>query len=162
MGWLNLPDFLREPRCEICPWAGLFILQIATWDLGLWLLSRTYALSQLSISEGWNLQPPGKDAAHMTIFYISLPSCACPCYKVKVTGMLTGGVERETSLGSSLCVFSLTWARKLWPCSPPWTNRTAVTYSNGRTDQVLCKRRWSLRLTLLHWNRGSGVCPAAV
>lgn len=98
----NLPASLWELRWLICLWAGLFVLQIATWDLGLWLLPRTFTLSQLSISERWNFQPRGKDEAHMTILYISLLSCACPCCKVKVAGVLAGEVERLLSSQSSV------------------------------------------------------------
>lgn len=129
---------LRKLWWVICLWAGLFVLQIAIWDLGLWLLSRTFTLSQLSISERWNSQPPGKDAAHMTILYISLLSCACPCYKVKVASAVRGS-KREASLSSALCAFSVSWAWKLWPRSSAWINKISVTYKNGSTTRVHCK-----------------------
>lgn len=152
MGHFNLLDSLWKLQWVICLWAGPFVLQIATWDLGLWLLSRTFTLSQLSISERWNFQPPGKDAAHMTILYISLLSCACPCYKVKVAGVLAGQVERE-SLSSA---FSPMWTRKLWPCSSSWTNTISVTYLKGRITQVHCRIR--LDPAALKWGKEDLPC----
>lgn len=134
---------LRKLWWVICLWAGPFVLQIAMWDPGLWLLSRTFTLSQLSISERWNFQPPGKDAAHMTILYISFLSRACPFYKVKVAGAVWGS-KREASLSSALCAFSVSRAWKLWPCSSAWINKISVTYVNGRTTGVHCKIQWRL------------------
>lgn len=68
VGKLELPDPLWKPQWVLRLQAGLFALQIATWDLGLWLLSGTFTVSQLSISERWNFQPPEKEAVHMAIF----------------------------------------------------------------------------------------------
>lgn len=51
-------------------------------------------------------------SAHDNFIHFPL-SCACPCYKVKVAGVLAGEVERETSPSLALSAFSLTWTRKL-------------------------------------------------
>lgn len=61
-------------------------------------------------------------------FFISLSSCPWPCYKVQVAGVLSGEVEREPNLNSALCVFSLRWTRKLWPCSSSWKYKISVTH----------------------------------